>query len=63
MIKTRRATLALMLTALAACASQTEMARLRQEVADLQKQLAYEKQRQAEAAQRLQRAGEASGAQ
>lgn len=40
----------------AACASQTEMARLQQEVTDLQNQLAFEKQRQALAMAKLKQA-------
>ena len=48
--------LALTLMAVAACASQAEITRLRQEVADLQKQLEVEKQRQAVSEERLRRA-------
>jgi len=47
-----------MLMAVGACASQNEMARLQQEIVNLSKQLAYEKQRQAEQMERLKRAQE-----
>ena len=65
MDKTRRAfskaLMILPLMAVAACASQTEMARLRQEVVDLQKQLEVEKQRQAANQEKLKRARQQDG--
>lgn len=53
-----RILLALLPLMLGACASQTEITRLQQEVVDLRKQLDYEKQRQAMATERLKRADE-----
>ena len=50
-----------LLVAIGGCASQTEMARLQEQVVDLRKQLAYEKQRQATQMERLKRANGQAG--
>jgi len=49
----------LSLAAVGACATQAEVVRLQQEVIDLQRQLAFEKKRQAEAVERRRQAEKA----